>query len=807
MQLNIKTNSSRLSVKCLVYIFLPALLSLTMATSVYGRHFKDTVHFKLAVAEKKALVLSDSVLNEIGIDSLLNKIENVHLTLDRINNTLSIGYDMHDLVQNYPLVDSNVDNINDNLKLYSSVLDVKNLQMFNVLLTDLQGQVTDWRNMLLGYNKELSDMGDEMAAFKKDTVLKSLLADSAFRSLYLVEITDLKSKWKEAKRSISVNQLQIKQWIATITNEYFEVIDLQNQMKDMMRKVSIRSLGKEYDYLWDINGKATGESAAADQLSQRSFHGQRKILGYYFIRNWDDQFRLFLFGLAFGLWVFINFIRLKNKKNTAHPAIHFTYIKKVSLLSSVVVIFNIAPFFDLHPPTAYVEIMEFLLVIAITFLLHRNWTNALFRYWLVIAGFYIAFSLTGILLTPTYGFRVLLLGLNIASVVLGIAWIKKLNKHTLLYSLMIKVVSVIYIVLNLTAIFCNLFGRLSLAKIFSVTAIYGLTQIIGLSVFIQIVLEAFNLQTTLSQMRGGLMARLNFHKIQQMINRILVIISICVWAIVFTISLNIYNGVFDFVLSFLEKPRKIGNTTFEIGSILLFLGIIYVSNILQQGIGSLYGKSEGAWDPEVKKNGSRLAMTRLVLIICGFLVAVAASGLPMDKITIVLGALGVGIGLGLQGIVNNLVSGVILIFEQPFTIGDYIQLGDKKGRVLDIGIRSSKLVLEEGAELIMPNADLLSGMVVNWTTRNDNVRIDLLFSIVPDHSFEEIQQMIIEDLAANEHVVKSIPPEILLTSQSDKAMNLDVLIWIDDVHKQQSIKSQVLQYLYTCLAKRGVKVA
>ncbi len=89
-------------------------------------------------------------------------------------------------------------------------------------------------------------------------------------------------------------------------------------------------------------------------------------------------------------------------------------------------------------------------------------------------------------------------------------------------------------------------------------------------------------------------------------------------------------------------------------------------------------------------------MLRLILIILGFMLAIAASGLPVDKITIVLGALGVGIGLGLQTIVNNLVSGIILIFEQPFGIGDYIELNGKKGVVRDIGIRSSGLVTAEG---------------------------------------------------------------------------------------------------------------
>ena len=259
-------------------------------------------------------------------------------------------------------------------------------------------------------------------------------------------------------------------------------------------------------------------------------------------------------------------------------------------------------------------------------------------------------------------------------------------------------------------------------------------------------------------------------------------------------------------MDLLTKERKIGGTTFAIGNILLFMAIIYVSNMLQQGVGSLYGKEDASWDPEVKKNGSRLAMTRLVLIVIGFLIAIAASGIPMDKITIVLGALGVGIGLGLQTIVNNLVSGVILIFEQPFRIGDFIELGDKKGRVLDIGIRSSKIIMEEGAEIIMPNADLLSGRVINWTLRNDNVRIELPLSVMPDHTFEEVQRMLLAILAQNQNVVKAPAPQVLLLGLNDKAMTVNIQIWIDDVHNLQTTKSDLLNSIFNGLAEQGVKV-
>ena len=777
---------------------------------VYLRQFKDTVHFRKTTLEKKNLVLEDSTLNEIGIDSLLTKIENIHNSLNSIINTTSLGYDTKDIEDNLPNIDSNINIIGESLIRYNGVLDIKNLQMFDVLLLSFQNQLTDWRVLLFKYDKELAEMNSNIISYKKDTILRDLMEDSSFSSAYLNELNDLKSKMDIATQSTNDNQAILKQLLAEVSNQYFESIDLQNKINGVLRKTSARVFSKEYDYLWNIGSKTISESSEQDKLIEQSNKGERKILKYYFMRNWKDQFWMFLAGLIFFLWIIRNINKLKKlslieANNNPH---NFLFIKSLPILPTLVVIFNIAPFFDIHPPTAYVEIMQSLLVVAVTFLLWKSWSKELFFYWLIMGVFFITYSLADMFLLQGLSFRIFLLVFNILSILLGVLWFKKLKEHTLIFVKMIRIVSIIYILLNATAILCNLFGRISLTKIFSGTAIFGLTQVIALSIFMQIVTEAFKLQMLVNQNKGGINAKLDFHKIQHLLSRALIIISIALWVIVFTISLNIYNSVFSQTLLFLTQKRRIGTTDFEIGNIFIFIFIIYISNLLQNGIGSLYGK-DGAWDPEVKKNGSRLAMTRLVLIVCGFLLAVSASGLPIDKITIVLGALGVGIGLGLQSIVNNLVSGVILIFEQPFRIGDYIEITDKKGRVLDIGIRASKILMEDGAEMVISNGDLLSGRVINWTHRNDNVRIDLLFNIdisVSKKTYDELKVIINNELSNSEYVLKTETNEILLSAITTSAMNIIVLVWINNVHESRNTKSLLLNKVYLAFEKNNIKV-
>src|SRR6185437_8463036 len=120
---------------------------------------------------------------------------------------------------------------------------------------------------------------------------------------------------------------------------------------------------------------------------------------------------------------------------------------------------------------------------------------------------------------------------------------------------------------------------------------------------------------------------------------------------------------------------------------------------------------------------SVILLIRLAIWTVGFLIAVAAAGIPLDRVSIMIGALGVGIGFGLQNIVNNLVSGVILAFERPIQVGDAIEVGTRFGTVKEIGIRSSKLTTVEGSEVIVPNGDLLSQHIVNWTLSSHYRRV------------------------------------------------------------------------------------
>ena len=267
-------------------------------------------------------------------------------------------------------------------------------------------------------------------------------------------------------------------------------------------------------------------------------------------------------------------------------------------------------------------------------------------------------------------------------------------------------------------------------QIFSSTATYAFIQTVALLVFKQSVTEAFLLQIQSSRIRKEYPENFEPGAIVKGISRMVIFCSVVIWLVVFATNLNLFNVLSVKVAELLSKtPRIIGSFSFTLGGVILFLAIIWIANFLQKYIAYFFGDIGDDAAFNNKSHRSRLLITRLVLLIGGFLLAVAASGLPVDRITVILGALGVGIGLGLQSIVNNFVSGIILIFDRTLRIGDTVEIGDRKGRVKEISVRSSTLLTPDGAEVIIPNGDILSHNIVNWTLSNNNIRIEVSFTV------------------------------------------------------------------------------
>lgn len=197
--------------------------------------------------------------------------------------------------------------------------------------------------------------------------------------------------------------------------------------------------------------------------------------------------------------------------------------------------------------------------------------------------------------------------------------------------------------------------------------------------------------------------------------------------------------------------------------------------------------------------------TRYAIIAIGFVAAVSVLGVPLDRVTIVLSALGVGIGFGLQGLVNNFVSGFVLLTERPIRLRDKVEIEGVLGNVSNIGIRASTIRTFDGAEVIVPNGDLISRRVVNWTLSARRQRVTIPVGVAYGTDPNEVLGILRKVAAAHKGVFKDPPPLALFRGFGESSLDFELRIFMDpsDV---LDVPSEVTVGINDALKEAGIEI-
>lgn len=725
---------------------------------------------------------------EYSRDTGMKRLDLAHLILNRINIFMGDDLSTRKIEEQLPNISHTLQVINSNMALSDVIPEFKNLQLDGVMLDDITGRLSAWRSSLFKYDKELADINDELEAFSRDSAILRLARDSLYMELFLEELRQLRQKWEQARRSTDINRTRIKTLQLVVSKQYFLTVDMKSRTSEMKRQLTEQLFRNEYGYLWNRTAGIEVPEGTRE-LAFRAVRMQVPLIGYFIGRNRFSYICILVIGVAIFWWL------RRSDGVTAGKPIN-------AVLYALVVMLNIHPLFELHASTLPISQMPLLVVLSILF--WRTWPRKQLAYWWVMIGLYCFLLVSRTVLLQLNG-GLSLLFLNALSATIGYYSLYRI-KMNLKFRDLVQLALWIYLLLNVIAIGANVCGRLSLARILTTSSIIGVVQAIGLSVFTACLMESFWPQAATGEHQNSQgRSRQMPGQLKKGFMRFIGVAALTVWLMSLAVNLNVYDSMRILYRQLLYHPVKIGSFSFQLGNLILFFLILYLSNILQGVIGLIFAVDEHALGKNAK-NGSRMAMLRLFVIIAGFLLAVAASGIPLDKIAIVLGALGVGIGLGLQNIVNNLVSGFILVFERPFQIGDLIELNRKRGIVRDIGIRASKIITEDGAEVIVPNGDLLSGQVINWTGRAHRIRTPISLTVEGSHGAAEIESIVQEALAHQAGVATEPKPNVLINSATERSTNITVLVWITNISELQAIKSEVINILYQRLKEKGLRI-
>ena len=204
--------------------------------------------------------------------------------------------------------------------------------------------------------------------------------------------------------------------------------------------------------------------------------------------------------------------------------------------------------------------------------------------------------------------------------------------------------------------------------------------------------------------------------------------------------------------------------------------------------------------------GSWMLLIRIAIISVGVLLAFASAGIPMDKFAIILGALSVGIGFGLQTLVNNLVSGLIIAFEKPVNVGDIVDISGRNGRMKSIGIRSSVISTWDGADVIIPNGDLLNQHLVNWTLGSNRRRIELTLGVAYGTDLDKVCTLLMELMQSEPRILRNPAPFVLVNQFGNSSIDLSLKFWVPHFSMGLEVKSDLVLAIDKLFRTHGITI-
>jgi small-conductance mechanosensitive channel len=264
------------------------------------------------------------------------------------------------------------------------------------------------------------------------------------------------------------------------------------------------------------------------------------------------------------------------------------------------------------------------------------------------------------------------------------------------------------------------------------------------------------------------------------IRRILVFVLVISFIVGSFRGFYVFDSFYEAIETFLITPYKLGSFSFTVNDILLFIVILLIASWISRF--SQFILQEQVLFKSRKQKDLSASISSLVkfgIITIGFFIAALASGFPLDKITLLISAFGVGIGFGLQNIFNNLVSGIILVFERPLQVGDTIEVGQLLGVVKSIGIRASTIRTFDGSEVIVPNGNLISNELINWTLSDSQRRMIIKVGVEYGTDPNEVIKILMSVAKKDKELLEDPAPYVLFKEFGDSALGFELRCYTD----------------------------
>ncbi|MFC0263773.1 mechanosensitive ion channel family protein [Fontibacter flavus] len=754
----------------------------------------------------KEIQQEESILERGVLENNIKKAQEFTFQINRINNIVNNSLDTAELERIIPMAERFMTLAGSRLENQGSKMNLRYLNAMENWLKSTQNQIQEGDKIINERVDQLFSVKLTLDSIKQHDLMRTNLKDTTLLPEYQLTISKLKNNLNKTDSILNQERLIAASYQSRTSNTIININDLEERIIVQKKELERSLFQKENNFIWEPRDFPATERLIL--VFRDSLRFNLNITKNYISNHLGITFFLgFIIFLLF-YWISNNLKKIISKREFADLILkRLVYLPKYPFLSSTLLVLAIAPFFYPNPPISFFALVLTLMVGISGILVRKRVGRKAMNIWYLLFCLFLISIASNLYYEVAYQERWHLLVFSLFGIYMGKRLINLQKEGEDNLPKYILPVAKIYIAFCSVSILANIIGRFSFAKMIGITGTLSLMQGIPLLIFVAIIKEVIYLMIEVSRKQeSGITSVIDFYDIQKRINQLATVLAVAIWGYYFLESLGVLDTVINETGSFLSKERKILNASFTFAQIVIFILILYFATFLANSIAYLTSLRDQQNEPiRSKKLGSSILIIRLSILIVGFLIAAAASGIPLDKIAIILGAFSLGISFGLQTIVNNLVSGIILAFEKPIQIGDTVQVGPVEGVVKEIGIRASKIKNWDGAEVIIPNGDLLAQQLTNWTLSDKQRRVELIIGVSYNSDMDLVTELIKKQLERDEILTNPIP-RVYLQTFADNSVNFRVLFWVNDVDIWIVIRDQVMRGIFNSFKENNIEI-
>lgn len=679
---------------------------------------------------------------------------------------------------------------------------IRDLTTTSILLNELIKRTDYQLDKIAVNNRELSGIQRRMDSLATDPIFYKIPNQEVAKKNYYQRMFSLTKDLNEANKSLknaidSIQKLEINGKLFKYGLES-DLAIVNNARKVLSKKVNSGAS--------DI---VVGNDKPLSFVENfvHSF-GKGSLLFIFYYANQSGILGL-LFFFIIGLTLYLRVIRSKYKKADLYENLKYPgHVLNYPFAASVLIMISIFQFFLPSPPFVFSAFLWTISGIALILIIYKS-SN---RYWFLIGiAFlllnFLAFQDNLLLLYSPSEFRFVLF-LSLIGLALGIYVLFNRNKKGReIEEKSFAVALVVFIVLEFFAVIFSFSNSYNLSKVlmtygyFTILIAYQLIWAFGLS------LDILNFSKYLTQTEEEELLSAEKEETQFKVPAFIYVLFGLAWFVLINRNSYGFQSFIEPIAQAFYEEKQFGEFKFSFNSIFLFFFILFMSGLSAKIVSFLTTESKTTANGAAKSGlGSWLLLIRIAIITLGVLIAFISVGIPMDKIALMISALSVGIGFGLQNVINNLVSGLIIAFEKPINLDDIVEVGGQTGKMKSIGIRSSVITTWDGADVIIPNGDLLSQHLVNWTMGSNRRRFEIDLGVAYGSDLNEVKTILIEVLMQHELVLKNPAPMVWVTKFNDSSIDFAIKYWVPHFNFGNDVRNDLIIAIDVAFKANGIEI-